>query len=78
MNLMSLTDYQAKYFAHELTRRFPPDSVEKVTVAFAGSIDACLTEMAIPDKPRSSKQKYRLNIIQSGTLITRVKRTLLC
>ena len=34
---MSLTDYQAKYFAHELTRRFPPDSVEKVTVAFAGA-----------------------------------------
>ncbi len=26
---MNLTDYQAKYFAHELTRRFPPDSVEK-------------------------------------------------
>lgn len=34
---MSLTDYQAKYFAHELTRRFPPDSVEKITVAFAGA-----------------------------------------
>jgi len=34
---LSLTDYQAKYFAHELTRRFPPDSVEKVTVAFAGA-----------------------------------------
>ncbi|MFO7646085.1 MAG: hypothetical protein R6W95_17005 [Desulfosarcina sp.] len=34
---MSLTDYHAKYFAHELTRRFPPDSVEKITVAFAGA-----------------------------------------
>jgi hypothetical protein len=34
---LNLTDYQAKYFAHELTRRFPPDSVEKVTVAFAGA-----------------------------------------
>lgn len=34
---MSLTDYQAKYFAHELTRRFPPDSVEKITAAFAGA-----------------------------------------
>lgn len=34
---MNLTDYQAKYFAHELTRRFPPDSVEKATVAFAGA-----------------------------------------
>ena len=34
---MSLTDYQAKYFAHELTRRFPPNSVEKITAAFAGA-----------------------------------------
>jgi len=34
---LNLTDYQAKYFAHELTRRFPPDSVEKITVAFAGA-----------------------------------------
>ncbi|OPY81492.1 MAG: RNA polymerase-associated protein RapA [Syntrophus sp. PtaU1.Bin005] len=25
------TDYQAKYIAYELTRRFPPDSVEKMT-----------------------------------------------
>jgi SNF2-related domain/Helicase conserved C-terminal domain len=30
---LSLTDYQAKYIAHELTRRFPPDSVEKLTAA---------------------------------------------
>ena len=30
---MHLTDYHAKYFAHELTRRFPPDSVEKLTGA---------------------------------------------
>lgn len=36
-NPMTLTDYQAKYFAHELTRSFPSDSVEKVTVAFAGA-----------------------------------------
>jgi hypothetical protein len=34
---LNLTDHQAKYFASELTRRFPPDSVEKVTVAFAGA-----------------------------------------
>jgi adenine-specific DNA-methyltransferase len=27
---MILTDYQAKYIAHELTRRFPPDSAEKI------------------------------------------------
>jgi hypothetical protein len=34
---LSLTDYQASYFAHALTRRFPPDSVEKITIAFAGA-----------------------------------------
>ena len=28
-----LTDYHAKYFAHELTRRSPPDSVEKLAGA---------------------------------------------
>ena len=30
---MSLTPYQAKYFAHELTRRWPSDSVEKFSAA---------------------------------------------
>ena len=30
---MIITDYQAKYIAYELTRRFPPDSVEKLTAA---------------------------------------------
>lgn len=30
---MSLTNYQTKYFAYELTRRFPPDSAEKLTAA---------------------------------------------
>ena len=30
---MNFTDYQAKYIAYELTRRFPPDSVEKLTAA---------------------------------------------
>ena len=30
---MQLTDYHAKYFAHELTRRCPPDSVEKLAAA---------------------------------------------
>ena len=34
---MNLTDYQAKYFAHELTRRFPPDSLERITIAFTGA-----------------------------------------
>jgi len=30
---LTLTDYQAKYIAYELTRRFPPDSTEKITAA---------------------------------------------
>lgn len=30
---MSLTDYHAKYIVYELTRRFPPDSVEELTAA---------------------------------------------
>lgn len=33
----SLTDYHAKYFAHELTRRCPSDSDEKLTAAVAGA-----------------------------------------
>src|SRR5512141_1154140 len=32
---MELTDYHAKYFAYELTRRCPPDSVEKLAGALA-------------------------------------------
>jgi hypothetical protein len=34
---MNLTDYHAKYFAHELTRRFPPDSDEKLAGAVASA-----------------------------------------
>jgi adenine-specific DNA-methyltransferase len=34
---MSFTDYHAKYFAHELTRRCPPDSVEKLAGAVASA-----------------------------------------
>lgn len=30
---MCFTDYQAKYVAYDLTRRFPPDSVEKIAAA---------------------------------------------
>ena len=30
LRTMDLTDYHAKYIAHELTRRFPPDSAEKL------------------------------------------------
>jgi len=34
---MELTDYQAKYLAHELTRRFPPGSAEKLAGAVASA-----------------------------------------
>ena len=30
---MQITDYHAKYYAHELTKRCPPDSVEKLAGA---------------------------------------------
>jgi len=34
---MLLTDYHTKYFAHELTKRCPPDSVEKLAGAVASA-----------------------------------------
>ncbi|MEP0753254.1 DEAD/DEAH box helicase [Trichocoleus sp. Lan] len=34
---MNLTDYHAKYFAYELTKRCSSDSLEKLTGAFAGA-----------------------------------------
>lgn len=34
---MQLTDYHAKYLAYELTRRFPPDSAEKLAGAVASA-----------------------------------------
>src|SRR5436190_7932695 len=34
---MSLTDYQAKYFAYELTKRSPSDSMEKLAGAVASA-----------------------------------------
>jgi adenine-specific DNA-methyltransferase len=34
---MNLTDYHAKYFAYELTKRCPSDSVEKLASAVAGA-----------------------------------------
>lgn len=34
---MQLTDYHAKYIAHELTRRLPSDSPERLAVAVAGA-----------------------------------------
>src|ERR1700730_8847169 len=38
---MQLTDYHAKYFAHELTRRYPSDSVER----FAGAVASAQVDL---------------------------------
>lgn len=38
---MQFTDYHAKYFAHELTRRYPSDSVEK----FAGAVASAQVDL---------------------------------
>jgi ERCC4-related helicase len=51
-----ITDYQAKYFAHELTRRHPPDSAERLASAVAGAqvdlnphqVDAALFAFSSP------------------------------
>jgi ERCC4-related helicase len=51
-----ITDYHAKYFAHELTKRAAPDSVEKLAGAFAGAqvdlnphqVDAALFAFSSP------------------------------
>ena len=53
---MPLTDYQAKYIAYELTRRFPADSVEKLVGAVASAqvdvnphqVDAALFAFSSP------------------------------
>ena len=53
---MELTDYHAKYFAYELTRRCPPDSVEKLAAALVDAqvdlnphqIDAALFTFGSP------------------------------
>jgi SNF2 family DNA or RNA helicase len=51
-----ITDYQAKYFAHELVKRCAPDSVEKLAGAVAGAqvdlnphqVDAALFAFSSP------------------------------
>ncbi len=53
---MDTTDYQAKYFAYELTRRRPPDSAERLAAAVAGAqvdlnphqVDAALFAFSSP------------------------------
>src|SRR5712691_3224573 len=53
---MNLTDYHAKYFAHELTKRYSSDSLEKLAGAVAGAqvdlnphqVDAALFAFASP------------------------------
>jgi ERCC4-related helicase len=53
---MSITDHQALYFAHDLTRRFPPDSLDRFAGAVAGAqvdlnphqVDAALFAFSSP------------------------------
>src|SRR5260221_7414000 len=53
---MMMTDYQAKYFAYELTQRYAPDSAERLAGAVAGAqvdlnphqVDAALFAFASP------------------------------
>ena len=53
---MDLTDFHAKYYAYELTKRYAPDSVEKLAGAVAGAqvdlnphqVDAALFAFASP------------------------------
>src|SRR5574338_240835 len=53
---MTLTDYHAKYYAHEITRRCPPDSTERIASAVAGAqvdlnphqVDAALFAFSSP------------------------------
>jgi SNF2 family DNA or RNA helicase len=53
---MMTTDYQAKYFAYDLTRRYAPDSAERMAGAVAGAqvdlnphqVDAALFAFASP------------------------------
>src|SRR5712671_7616519 len=56
LSFMSLTDYQAKFFAHELTKRCPSDSAEKLAGAVASAqvdlnphqVDAALFAFSSP------------------------------
>ncbi|MCE9524317.1 MAG: DEAD/DEAH box helicase [Alphaproteobacteria bacterium] len=55
-SLVQLTDYHAKYFAYELTRRYPPDDVGKLVSAVASAqvdlnphqVDAALFAFSSP------------------------------
>src|SRR5712671_1602896 len=56
LSFMSLTDYQAKFFAHELTKRCPSDNMDKLAGAVASAqvdlnphqVDAALFAFSSP------------------------------
>jgi SNF2 family DNA or RNA helicase len=58
---MTTTDHQAKYFAYDLTRRYAPDSAERLAGAVAGAqvdlnphqVDAALFAFASPLSKRA-------------------------
>jgi hypothetical protein len=67
---MHITPYHAKFFAHELTRRCPPDSVERLVGALVDAqvdlnphqVDAalCAFYSPVPAKPRSRLQENHI------------------
>lgn len=62
---MQLTDYQAKYFAHELTKRCASDSVEKLCLnvnrrSLQRDIKGMLDKELISSGGETHHQEYRL------------------
>ena len=70
---MKLTDYHAKYFAHERTRRCAPDSVEKLAGAVASAqvdlnphqVDAALFTF---NSPLSMAKAWLQRLVDEGVL----------
>jgi len=79
---MALTDYHAKYFAHVLTKRCPPDSVEKLAGAVASAqvdlnphqVDAALFAFQSP----LSKGALLADEMGLGNRATRLDRSARC
>ena len=53
---MNLTPYQANYFAYELTRRFPSDSVAKLAGALVDAQVDLTAALTLEDKLAGQKQ----------------------
>ena len=60
---MKFTDYHAKYFAHELTRRYPSDSLQKLAASLFDAQDEVdkRKENLIEEIEARMKQKIETN-----------------